>query len=162
MSYNEKVNVRNEKEEISMTKKEYVTPIMTEEVFEADEYVAACWGVACAYGVQGKDDGMVDLVDVRSSVNHRKHSSGVGCGYETNQYIVVDDNGKVSMIETGTDNLGHLACTITDAGWNNTVTLSQSDLNSTSVIYWTTSAGNRTWHHMGYVNLKDGNSSNHS
>ena len=31
-----------------MAKLEYVTPCVSEEVFAADEYVAACWGVACA------------------------------------------------------------------------------------------------------------------
>lgn len=47
------------------------------------------------------------------------------------------------MIETGTDGLGDLPCTITN--------MSIGNVDIGDYIKWTTSAGNRTWHHQGTV-----------
>lgn len=147
-----------------MGKLAYTTPVMSEEVFEADEYVAACWDVACAYGYKAGVGGKINDVFPQGSldITHGMTDKGTGCGYAENQSIVVDANGNVSMTEVDTDRLGNLPCTITDKDWNPT-TLNQKQLTGKSVVYWTTTAQDgRTWHHMGYVNLGDASNSNHS
>lgn len=58
------------------------------------------------------------------------------------------------MVETGTDGLGTLNCRIyedcTETGqFINQISASQVQVGD--LIYWTTSAGNRTWHHRGTV-----------
>ncbi len=63
---------------------------------------------------------------------------------------MIDDNddGTVDrMIETGTDGLGNLTCTLyTDASYNQTATF--NGVTTGSYIYWTTSAADgRVWHH---------------
>ena len=74
------------------------------------------------------------------------------CGNSSNQVIRTDDDGNpIRMVETGTDGLGTLNCTIY---WNEDYT-SQRDVNTVAVgdiIYWTTSAADgRTWNHKGEV-----------
>ena len=138
-----------------MAKLEYVTPCLSEEVFAADEYVAACWGVACIRGVYGDVEG--------AGISHRKTTVNgkTGCGYEEHQYIKTDASGNVTMEEIKTDGLGILPCTITDDNWGETRSLNKNDLNNGDMIYWTTSSGNRTWHHKGVVKIS-GNGTNHS
>lgn len=138
-----------------MAKLEYVTPCVSEEVFAADEYVAACWGVACERGVNGYVEG--------AGISHRKTTVNgkTGCGYKEHQYIKTDASGNVTMEEIKTDRLGILPCTITDANWRETRSLNKNELHDGDMIYWTTSSGNRTWHHKGAVSIS-GNGTNHS
>lgn len=65
------------------------------------------------------------------------------------------------MEEINTDGLGILQCTITNDSWGETRSLNKNDLNTGDMVYWTTSSGNRTWHHKGVVNIS-GNGTNHS
>lgn len=137
-----------------MAKLEYVTPCVSEEVFAADEYVAACWGVACERGVNGEEES--------AGISHRKTVNGkTGCGYEEHQYIKTDASGNVTMEEINTDGLGTLTCTITGDNWVGTRSLNKNNLSNGDIIYWTTSSGSRTWHHKGVVNIS-GNGTNHS
>ena len=137
-----------------MAKLEYVTPCVSEEVFAADEYVAACWGVACERGVNGEEE--------RAGISHRKTVNGkTGCGYEEHQYIKTDASGNVTMEEINTDGLGTLTCTITGDNWVGTRSLNKNNLSNGDIIYWTTFSGSRTWHHKGVVNIS-GNGTNHS
>lgn len=123
-------------------KKEYVRPMMMGEKFLPNEYVAACWGVGC---------------DIKVANEYDKYASGVShandhCGSSGNQVIYDDNNDGIPdrMTEIGTDGLGNLNCTIyTDENYN--TTRSVSSVNSGETIYWTTSAGDRTWHHVGTV-----------
>ena len=58
-------------------------------------------------------------------------------------------------METGTDGLGTLNCRIyTDYDRRTgsfTGAISASEVSIGQQIYWTTSSGNRTWHHRGTV-----------
>lgn len=133
----------------------YVTPQMHEEIFQANEYVAACWYIGCAKA--GSDDYYES-----GDITHGAQASGTGCGHAQNQAIRVSDTGVVSMVEVQTDRLGDLPCTITDSKWN-PITLNQSDVETGKTIYWTTTSGNRTWHHYGTVGgTGDGANANHS
>ena len=79
------------------------------------------------------------------------------CGNSSNQVIYDKNNDGVgeAMVETGTDGLGTLRCTIytnydENSGQFSGLT-SASQVHIDDVIYWTTSSGNRTWHHKGTV-----------
>ena len=132
--------------------REYVTPRMTGETFASNEYISVCWGVACDVSWANKYEkryGFWDDGDVSHASDH--------CGNSSNQVIYDRDNNGVgeAMVETGTDGLGTLDCTIyTDYNRYTgrfTGQTSASQVEIGDLIYWTTSSGNRTWHHRGTV-----------
>ena len=133
-------------------KKRWGTPMAMVEEFEANEYVAVCWGVAC--DVSWANDyeqkyGFWEDGNVSHASDH--------CGNSSNQVIYDRNNDGVgeAMVETGTDGLGTLTCTIyTDYNRYTgrfTGQTSASQVEVGDLIYWTTSSGNRTWHHRGTV-----------
>ena len=147
--------------------REYIRPTMQGEMFVANEYVAACWGVACSTG---------DANDVEKEWhwgpwwNPGKSNYELGqthddahCGTMTNQWVI-DDNGDGvidRMVETGTDGLGDLNCVLhTNAEY--TTGASFDNVGIGSYIYWTTTSGNRTWHHQGKVIGTDSSHPNRS
>ena len=128
-------------------KKRWGTPRAVVEEFEANEYVAVCWGVECdvnwANEYEKQHGG-----DYWKGVTHDE----AHCGNSSNQVIRTDDYGNPKrMVETGTDGLGTLGCTIYyDPYYNQVRDVSTVKIGDT--IYWTTSAADgRTWNHMGKV-----------
>ena len=118
------------------------------EEFEANEYVAACWGVGCDVD-WSNDYERNHGGDFWNGVTHAWDH----CGNSSNQ-VIFDDNGDSvgdRMIETGTDGLGNLVCTIyTDGTF--TQERSVSTVTVGEEIYWTTVAEDgRTWNHKGTV-----------
>ena len=138
-------------------KKRYVTPAMMEELFQANEYVAACWTIACA---RGHDGNSVES----SGVTHGTTGEDSGCGYAKNQVISSAGNGLVKMTEVLTQQAHDLDCTITDNKWN-PINLKESDVKIGETVYWTTSAtddSGRVWHHYGQVQSAGKGNANHS
>lgn len=127
--------------------KSWVKPVTEVQKFEANEYVAACWGVGC--DVKWSNDYEKRQGDYDNGVTH----SSAHCGNSSNQVIFDDNNDGIAdrMIETGTDGLGNLACRIYwDENYKNP--RSVSSVNIGDVIYWTTRAADgRTWNHKGTV-----------
>lgn len=128
-------------------KKRWGTPKAIVEEFEPNEYVAACWGVQCdvdwANSYEKSHGG-----DYWNGVTH----DNAHCGTSSNQVIYTNDAGNpIRMVETGTDGLGTLGCTIY---WDKNYTR-QRDVSSVKVddiIFWTTRADDgRTWNHKGKV-----------
>lgn len=115
--------------------------------FEANEYVAACWGVGCdTVWSNNYEKGQGDYDNgVTHQTNH--------CGNSSNQVIFdYDDDGIGDrMIETGTDGLGNLVCTIyADDNYKTVRDVSSVKVGET--IYWTTRASDgRVWNHRGTV-----------
>lgn len=150
-----------------MMKRAYGAPVIREEVFAADEYVAACWNIACGIGENAGygDAGAAPDLFGGSDTTHGKIPEGrTGCGYKENQYIVVGADGNVSMTEQNARQFHDMPCTITDDDWN-PISLNASQLKPGMVIHWTTSGtggDTRVWHHMGYVQMKDSDRPNHS
>lgn len=133
-------------------KRTYETPTACAEEFMPNEYVAVCWGVAC--DVSWANDyeqkyGFWDGGNVSHASDH--------CGNSSNQVIYDRDNNGVgeAMVETGTDGLGTLDCAIyknyNEYSGRFTDPISASQVKVGDLIYWTTSSGNRTWHHRGTV-----------
>lgn len=123
------------------------TPRVTIQEFEPNEYVAACWGVGCDVGWSNNYEWWEG--DYRNGVTH----SWDHCGNSSNQVIFDDNDDNVGdrMIETGTDGLGDLVCTIyTDETYRNVRDVSSVKIGDE--IYWTTTASDgRTWNHRGTV-----------
>lgn len=115
--------------------REYVTPRMTGETFAANEYIAACWGVACATDEANILERRFYRNPVKAGITHDSDH----CGLLTNQWVIDDDNdGTVDrMVETGTDGLGNLTCTrYTNSNYRTPTGF--SDVQVDSYIYWTT------------------------
>lgn len=139
-------------------KTKWITPRTKIEAFIPDEYVAACWGVSCNWSASNQyeqDNHFWDNGNVSHAANH--------CGLSSNQVIYDDNEDGIAdrMIETGTDGLGNLTCTIFyDPNYKN-----RRDISTVKVhdyIYWETTSGSRTWHHQGTVTGKDINRPNMS
>ena len=134
-------------------KRKYERPMAFEETFMTNEYVAACWGVACSIDSANKVD--KDHPTVNHTADH--------CGLDTNQHIYTNSKGvAVSMIEEGTDGLGNLTCNLyTDSTYR--YSKRYSSVKPGDYIYWTTtSSDGRTWHHQGSVKSTYKNRPNHS
>ena len=128
-------------------KLQWETPRIEIEAFEANEYVAACWGVGCSVNDANKiemDFGVYNPGNLDHGADH--------CGLSGNQVIYDDNNDGTAdrMVEVGTDGLGTLTCTLyTDNTYKTTMDISTVKVGNT--IYWTTAAGIKTWHHVGTV-----------
>ena len=139
-------------------KQKWIRPQTTIEKFVPDEYIAACWGVRC---------------DTDWSNNYEKrqgdYSKGVThdaahCGNPRNQVIYDSNDDGIAdrMIETGTDGLGNLNCTIywdeSFSGIRDIASVKPDD-----IIYWTTRASDgREWNHKGTVFKTNYDRPNHS
>lgn len=132
--------------------REYIRPTMQGEIFAANEYIAACWGVSCSVDAANDVEKRWMLSRWESNYENGQTHDAAHCGMQTNQWVIDDDgNGTVDrMIETGTDGLGDLTCTLY-TGPSYKQEASFSGVTTGSYIYWTTSSGDRTWHHQGRV-----------
>lgn len=96
--------------------KRWVKPRTEVQVFEANEYVAACWAIACTYGIRGGETGINNpYMSWREGdgATHTLRSDGTGCGHEDNQYITENANGTFSVMEINTQGLGNLNTRLT-------------------------------------------------
>ena len=128
-------------------KKTWAFPLVCVQQFEANEYVAACWGVGCSVSEANSIEQSLHNYDPNNLYHGADH-----CGLSGNQVIYDDNNDGTAdrMVEVGTDGLGTLNCTIyTDSSYS--APMDVSSVQTGQTIYWTTSAGNKTWHHVGTV-----------
>ena len=128
-------------------KKTWAFPLVCVQQFEANEYVAACWGVGCNTAEANQIERNLGIYQPGVLDHSSDH-----CGLSGNQVIYDDNNDGTAdrMVEVGTDGLGTLNCTIyTDSSYSTPMDVSSVSAGQT--IYWTTSAGNKTWHHVGTV-----------
>lgn len=131
--------------------------------FMPNEYVAACWGVSCSVEAANDVEKRWMLNCWESNYKNGQTHDAAHCGMQTNQWVIDDDgNGTVDrMIETGTDGLGDLTCTLY-TGLDYKSMASFSGVTTGSYIYWTTTSGDRTWHHQGRVVGTDSSHPNRS
>lgn len=124
------------------------TPRVTIQEFEPNEYVAVCWGVSC----KTHDANSVEWKFYDNPVKFGVTHDDAYCGQTSHQWLVDSDNNNIaeSMIEINTNGLDDLPCTIyKDSQYNNIRNI--STVHSGDYIYWTTTSGNRIWHHQGKV-----------
>lgn len=134
-------------------KERWEAPSARVERFEVNEYVAACWQIACTAGAAGDPDyPNPDPHNPQPGVTHSHNSDGKGCGWAHSQYITEVGNGEYNVTEYGAN---ILPCKLTrDDEWrglDDTI----SNVKPGEIIYWTTSLGNRTWYHYGKVGSVD-------
>ena len=128
-------------------KKTWAFPLVCVQQFEANEYVAACWGVGCNTAEANRIEKNLGIYQPGVLDHSSDH-----CGLSGNQVIYDDNNDGTAdrMVEVGTDGLGTLNCTVyTDSSYS--APMDVSSVQTGQTIYWTTSAGNKTWHHVGTV-----------
>lgn len=125
-------------------KRTYEAPMACSEEFIPNEYVAVCWGVYCFVDKANRYEAYIN----NSAQNHRSEH----CGTTGHQWLTDSDGDGTPerMSEIDTDGLGTLACTLYT---NDSYSIQRdiSTVKSGNYIYWTTSSGNRTWHHQGWV-----------
>ena len=141
-------------------KKMWEEPSIQVQEFMPNEYVAACWAIACTYGIQGGEAGINNTnlpfwLHERTDATHTLRSDGTGCGHEDNQFITENANGSFSVMEINTQGLGNLNTRLTKNSNYSGLSSSIGDVDPGDTIYWTTSSGNRTWYHMGTISTAD-------
>ncbi len=148
-------------------KERWRTPSVQVEEFEANEYVAACWQIACAVGAQGNPDyANPDPMPWNTEVTHSHNSDGTGCGWAHSQYITEVSDGVFAVTELGDNDLD---ARLGKNGWNN-LSSTISGVEPGDTIYWTTSlttgswwnSNTRTWYHYGTVGQADPDHPNRS
>ena len=137
-------------------KKKWIMPKASVDQFSTNEYLSACWGVACSIKNANKVDKKQHRPDIFHTDDH--------CGLASNQFLKdLNEDGTVDIMqEVGTDGLGTLECTLyTDATYG-----TERDIHNvepTDYLYWTTSASDgRVWHHQGQAGYKDPSHPNRS
>ncbi|MGN0275088.1 MAG: hypothetical protein ACI4DT_10015 [Chordicoccus sp.] len=126
-------------------KEKWESPRIKVETFAPNDYVSACWGVAC-------DVDLANAYETSNGFTNVSHRSD-HCGNASNQYLQDTNNDGTfdTMTETGTDGLGDLNCVLyTDGSY--TTREPYSSVKTGDHIFWTTAAsGGRVWHHQGDV-----------
>ena len=123
-------------------KRRWETPKTIVDEFEANEYVAVCWGVACYIDEANEYERSIH----NSAQDHRSEY----CGTTGHQWLTDSNNDGTPERMSATDVLGTLSCTIyTDDTYREVRNIREVDVDD--YIYWTTSSGSRTWHHQGKV-----------
>lgn len=120
--------------------------------FIPNEAVSTCYAVACDWseannyedklGVKGGSESVWDYGS-NKLIGCVKHSES-GCGTYSSQTLTVK-NGILTNIKEGTLN-GHLY-----ENSNYIKEVKGLSINDGTKIYWTTTSGNRTWHHQGRI-----------
>lgn len=136
-------------------KLQWETPRIEIEAFEANEYVAACWGVGCKVDVANDYEKSHGPTQGQTWYQLQCSHAEDHCGYAGNQVIYDYNNDGIAdaMYEIKTDGLNDLECTLYKDD-TYTETRKISEINKDWVgqtIYWTTAAGNKIWHHVGEV-----------
>ena len=145
-------------------KQTWVTPRVNIQNFEANEYVAACWGVGCsvdaANSVEKGKPNTNPYKWARNNYEGGQTHAWDGCGTSSNQFLrdTTGDNIFDVMQEyksVPVNGSNWLTCTVyTDGSYNSEKSL--SDVVVGEYIYWTTSATDgRIWYHQGTVQAQD-------
>lgn len=133
-------------------KKTWEVPVILVQQFEANEYVAACWGVGCSVDEANNYERTHYYNNYQTWWDIECSHDSSHCGFSGNQVIYDDNNDGTAdrMVEVGTSGLGTLTCTLYSDGDYNTP-INVASVKAGQTIYWTTSAGIKVWHHVGTV-----------
>lgn len=142
-------------------KREWKKPLSTVECFEANEYVAACWGIYCdgGHGVTNPEHSYDEQAGYWGGNYETSDGDHTGsCTDITCNRVLVDADGSISFSENSSDQ-----------GWINGYWYGYDDNDQSGSIsdgdtgYWTTyAADGRTWNHAGRVTAIDSTRPNHS
>lgn len=143
--------------------KDYIRPTMQGEVFATNEYVTACYLLACHRGSEGQHypDGYWGSGE-RGDVSHSILGTANTCADSHANRVITSDGGIFSSVGEYNGEQGWL-----NGGIDKII---QNDGNNTidpgDIILWHTVASgfgdNRKWNHWGVVEQQDPNHPNHS
>ena len=141
-------------------KKTWETPKASVQEFEANEYVAACWYVACNVNA-ANDIERTMLPTNPANYGENNYTDGQThdsshCGTSGNQVVVTGSNNVATgMYEiNSTTGVKKLTCTLYDSSYK--TQKSYSSVKPNDYIYWTTQLKDgTTWYHQGRVNGKN-------
>ena len=142
-----------------MKMKNWVRPRTEVQKFEANEYVAACFKLACSAGSQNSPYGNKWDSPERGEVSHSPYGTPNTCGDPDANRVITNDGGYFESIGEFNGEQGWL-----DGGLDSVL---QQDGNNTidpgDVIFWHTVSGDgRRWNHWGVVEQQDPSHPNHS
>lgn len=151
-------------------KKRYTKPTIIGEQFSPDEYVSACFYIACDYA---PGYGPAGSSQWGSKPYHSLDADGTGCGHATNQAITVlngdiqqEEGATISITELNVKINGNLegerqCYFVASEGATSPRSETISGVNAGETIYWVTNVG--YWMpHKGVVKYSDSNRPNHS
>lgn len=144
-------------------KKMYEKPMAFEEAFVADEYVAACYFLACERGSNGWTGNADKWGGVREygyGVSHSPLGTSHTCGDKTANRVITDNGVVFEKVQEHNGEQGWIGGTFCSYDDNDdSKTLSAGD-----TVYWSTFSGNndRRWNHYGTLEQADANHPNHS
>lgn len=153
-------------------KKNWVTPEAALQVFEANEYVAACWRIGCTITGLDEHDPWSGYENCKTTPwGNQPHSSGCvhdnshsadGCGNPDHNAIYQVGEHTYSITEVGVDgSLSGLPCTFYTENWGEALgtTIEITNPSEKVQVWWSTSRNNnginRTWYHTGFAELID-------
>ena len=145
-------------------KKMYEKPMAFEETFVADEYVAACYFLACERG--NKPKGWIgDLTKWNGfseygGTSHSPLGTAHTCGDKTANRVITDNGGVFENVQEHNGEQGWIDGEF--CGYDNKD--KNPKLSPGDTVYWCTYSKNkdRRWNHYGTLEQADANHPNHS
>lgn len=142
--------------------REYVRPMMTGETFATNEYVAACFMLACHRGSKGNP--YVDSYPYwdgpeRGKVSHSPIGTADTCGDASANRVITSEGGLVQNVGEYNGQQGWLNGVYTHWIDNG----KEGEVDPGDIIFWyTTASDGRKWNHWGVVQPEDPSHPNHS
>lgn len=146
-------------------KKMYEKPMAFEEAFVADEYVAACYYLACergSHGWNGNNDKWGGIPESRYKVSHSSIGTKGTCGDKTANRVITDNGDIFKNVQEHNGQQGWINGEF--CGYDNNDN-DHPELSPGDTVYWSTFSNEtppRRWNHYGTLELADANHPNHS
>lgn len=144
-------------------KKTWENPRILVQQFVPNEYVAACYQLACSRGSYGNSypDSNWGGPE-RGDVSHSTLGTPATCGDVSANRVITSDGGVFQSVGEYNGEQGWLNGRLTNIVDNGDGVTGPGDL-----VFWYTEAGNRwsgyrKWNHWGYIEQEDPNHPNHS
>lgn len=158
-------------------KRMYEKPAAYEEAFMANEYVAACYALACRVGSDGhipkyiysgrrqyKNPNYLWQVDEKGDdITHAVLNTSGTCADKHANRVITDDGGIFQQVQEYNSAVGGQGWI--NGGYDGYIDVDKSGtMNTGDIVYWhtTNSYGNRIWNHYGTLEAADSNHPNHS
>lgn len=143
-------------------KKKWEEPSVMIQEFVPNEYVAACYTLACSVGPSHTNApyGFLWNSPERGDVSHSSASESGTCADASANRIITNDNGVIVSIGEHNNQQGWLRAELDE--W---VDVNEDGIcNPGDVIYWHTVSrnGDRRWNHWGYAAAEIASRPNHS
>lgn len=151
-------------------KKTYIRPQIMIEAFTPNNYVAACYKIACNIGGNrgGNNNLSTEFWNNNPEYGHGRNEQGIHaakgtagtCADENSNRILTDAGGLLSGTSVGEYNK--------DQGWLNGTIEKWTDSNGNGkvdegdIIYWSTTSSSKRWNHRGTIQGTVAGHPNHS